>query len=421
MIHYFKGSNFHSINDEVLLDFRTTASGARGDGYVQSKIDEDVFLKKVVAIFGPNESGKTNVLRILPYIAWLISSSFQPSSKRNLALVPFLFGERKDLSAFEVVFELQNELFKYCVEISGAKEIVKEELFLMNPDTKHYRLLYKRLKIQDKDEYEIQDKGLSVNIPTDSANIPTASFIAVAAQFGHKKCRQISDYWELISKTTNIRATGRVDFSNDRARLSAYTEILKEHPETKKKLLSIFENLDIQIADIESKDVTRFTSPTDKDLESIQERDVTKEYHPFFIHSVSGENKKFSLPFHLESSGVQNLFALLIPAIPLLDNTLSAPLVLDEIDAGIHPNLIPEFIGIFRSFVRNPYNHQLLITLHSNQVMEVLEKNQIYLTDNGNRKGTRLYSLDSIKGVRKDISFSAAYRAGRFGGLPKID
>lgn len=422
MIHYFKCSNFHSINEEVTLDFRVSKSvGSKGPGYAQSLSDPSVYLSKVIAIFGPNASGKTNVIRVLSFLAWFISSSFEtgpkaiePEGPKFLPLVPYIFGNRKDKTVFEVVFEIGSNLYKYHIETHHNKHLLSEELFLMNPATHHYNLLFSRTK-QAEGGYDFQQKGYQAEIPEASINIETASIISIASQFRHAQSANIADYWNGVSFATNIHLRGRIDLSSNRKLLSAYTGALAESPNSIKKMVELLQLAGVRISDIEPKKITFEETDTLGD----EPKKIT--YHPFFEHSVNGIKQEVRLPFEHESSGVQSLYMMLFPIIHVLESASAAPVVLDEMDSGIHPDVIPQIIRVFTSVTKNKNNHQLIITLHSNQVMDSLEKYQIYITENQHGFGTKLLPLDSIKGIRKDIRYSSAYRAGRFGGLPVID
>ena len=65
MIHRFLVNNFHSIREDAELDFRIPGTSPERPYFQHSCSRLDVRIPSVVALVGPNGSGKTALLRAL--------------------------------------------------------------------------------------------------------------------------------------------------------------------------------------------------------------------------------------------------------------------------------------------------------------------------------------------------------------------
>lgn len=71
--------------------------------------------------------------------------------------------------------------------------------------------------------------------------------------------------------------------------------------------------------------------------------------------------------WHQESYGTRSWFALLGPLLLALDE--GAALLLDELDAGLHPRFAAEVIRLFHDPQANPNGAQLVFTSHDPSVL----------------------------------------------------
>ena len=92
MIHRFRVSNFQSIRQSVELDFRIPGTTPELPCFRRSSARPDVRLPNVIALVGPNGSGKTTVLRALMTAIRFATSAAQPKWVSRISTVP-LVGE----------------------------------------------------------------------------------------------------------------------------------------------------------------------------------------------------------------------------------------------------------------------------------------------------------------------------------------
>ena len=126
-----------------------------------------------------------------------------------------------------------------------------------------------------------------------------------------------------------------------------------------------------------------------------------------------------------ESSGTKKLFGLL----PFIAKSLSVgtTLVIDELDAKIHPVLLRYIIMMFNDMKINKHGAQMIFTSHDLSTMnsEVFRRDEIWFVAKGNKENSKLYSLvefknDKGESVRKDAKFDKQYLEGKYGADPYL-
>ena len=50
--------------------------------------------------------------------------------------------------------------------------------------------------------------------------------------------------------------------------------------------------------------------------------------------------------------------------------------------------------------------------------MNILHKQQVFITERNNEQESRIYRLSNIKGIRNDENLAAKYLSGAYGGIP---
>lgn len=148
------------------------------------------------------------------------------------------------------------------------------------------------------------------------------------------------------------------------------------------------------------------------------------------MHNQYNRNGKVcgSVKFHFderESSGTRKLFDLSGPVFDTLFN--GSVLIIDELDAKMHPLISQYIISLFNNKETNPKNAQLILTTHDTHLLsqKLLRRDQIWFTEKDDSEQTDLYNLmdivlpDGTK-PRNDSNYEKNYIAGRYGAIPYI-
>ena len=141
--------------------------------------------------------------------------------------------------------------------------------------------------------------------------------------------------------------------------------------------------------------------------------------HLGLVHRGEGEPVTFDLED--ESVGTQTWFRLIGPAFAAL--RFGWVLLLDEIDASLHPRLSARLIEIFQDPQTNTRGAQLVFTSHDTSLLNSLNRDEVWLTEKAPNATTRLVGLAEFGGerVRRSLNLERAYLQGRFGAVPEVD
>ena len=138
-----------------------------------------------------------------------------------------------------------------------------------------------------------------------------------------------------------------------------------------------------------------------------------------FVHP--GEGEPVTLNLEDESAGTRTWFRLIGPAFAAL--RFGRILLLDEIDASLHPRLSARLIEIFQDPQTNTRGAQLVFTSHDTSLLNSLNRDEVWLTEKTRGATTHLIGLAEFGGerVRRSLNLERAYLQGRFGAVPEVD
>lgn len=128
--------------------------------------------------------------------------------------------------------------------------------------------------------------------------------------------------------------------------------------------------------------------------------------------------QEIRLPFWFESNGTQAVFQLLPFILQALES--GGLVIIDELEAHLHSDMISELLELFIDPERNPNNAQIIFTSHNLEVFERLQKEQVVLVEKSPTGFSEAWRLDEMKGVRRDDNLYAKYRAGAYGAVPDL-
>ena len=135
---------------------------------------------------------------------------------------------------------------------------------------------------------------------------------------------------------------------------------------------------------------------------------------------VGDDGQKVQFEIEDESDGTRRLLHLapILRDLAINERTY----FVDELDRSLHPELCRSFVQAFlRMADATPVHGQLVVTLHDVGVLDekAIRKDEIWFVDK-QRGESQLYSLSEFD-VRNDLRRAKAYRAGRFGAVPRSD
>ena len=416
MIVEFKVKNFLSIKNEQVLSFEATADKTLEDYFTVTKGKHR--LLKIALIFGPNASGKTNILMALDFLRKTVLNI--PMDKTSATgFIPFLLDEnsKNRFGVFDLSFYAGRMFYNYHLEINS--DFINNETLTYYPGIRP-AVIFNRTYERKKDLTQI-DFGSKVKLKTTDKElirgntIRNMSVIAAYSKLNIEfpELDGVSKYFlhnmlELVTPKSNLRnwTSNQVEQSLD----------------FKNFIVNLLNNADFNISDIHIE--TEKKSPDDKltDLYSMAFENLFlyankfKEKKLKYIHETK-DNKEVALPAELESAGTNRYFGLSGVLFEALKNDKC--LLIDEIDSSLHPDLVIHFIN---TFLANSREAQLVCTTHDLNILseqDNLRRDIIWFTQKQTDGATELYSLADFK-HRKVLSFINAYKAGKFGAKPNL-
>ena len=402
MIHSISCKNFYSFGEETSLDFEVNGNAPENNGYFVAK--SGVRLSKVETVIGPNASGKTNLLKILPFLKWLIIDSFNMKPENPIVVQPFAFGMEKDMpTELSVVFEVTGKVYAYAFIITKEK-ILNEELKLTSfaKEKKSTKKIFSRSWNEKDSRYDFE--GDKFDLPKGFENLlrTNASVIGTAARLNHAESQAIATYWGQIE--TNVIEAGWIGdhlLPNSIAQLGEAFDFFSENSASKLEAEKLLCRFDLGLSGFE--------------IEK-EKQDNGFSLNIRASHMFNGQ--KQYLPFQHESSGTKQLFVLLKSILIALEKGSIA--IIDEFDVNLHPEMVMALFDLFIQPETNPKNAQLLLSTHSHMLLSKLDKYQIILVEKNENGVSEAWRLDEVTDVRSDDNYYSKYIAGAYGAVPKI-
>lgn len=397
MLCQFTVKNFKSIRDEVTFDMQAAAISEHEDRIIKDN-DGELYLP-VSAIYGPNGGGKSNVLEALnSLVTKVLRPLYATSNNEEIAIKmkkfvieSFAFDEKtiNEPTEFELFF--RTSLAEYRYELIGKKDVIEyERLDRIKLETGRKSALFER------NEDEIILKGAFAALKTSdelSDTLPLLSYLGIA----YSKNEVVKDVIDWFDEG--------ISFLNYGNPIQELQMAISKSEDIKKLMLQMFQEMDLDIVNFRVEE---------------KENDRIEVFTKHIVDKYEAE-----LNLSDESSGTKKLFGLL----PFIAKSLlrGTTLVIDELDAKIHPVLLKYLIMTFSNMEKNKKGAQLIFTSHDLSTMnsEVFRRDEIWFVAKGNHQNSKLYSLVEFKNekgesVRKDAKFDKQYLEGKYGADPYL-
>lgn len=403
MIHSLTIQNFTSFQEETLVEFTVGPKAGDREIFLPST-QPNVRVNAVTGVFGPNASGKTNLLKAIAFLRYFILSSASEQPDKQIPVEPFVFVPEDKREAtpttFGLEFEFEGALYRYDLELTPQRVLFES---LHRKDSR-YRYLFERRWDERNRVYEFkaQDIGPSKQV----ALRENASFLSSAVLQQHEFAQKLSRYFHRLY--VNIHSLGRMpnhdpEFGN----ILVAADFFKNNTALFGAAERYLMGADLGISKMQIGEIKLLNA------------EGKEEPAPFPIveHEVAGRSYLRSLM--QESRGTQALFVLLRHILPVLDSGGVA--VIDEFETGLHPHIVRAIVQLFYSQEHNPKGAQLIANFHTDYLLqETLEKYQIVLTEkNPETLSCEAWRLDEVK-TRNDANHYAKYHAGAYGGIPNL-
>ena len=368
MLIEFSVANFRSLRDRQTLSMvKAKGNELLGTNTFEATATKKFNLLRSAVIYGPNASGKSNLLRALYIMQEIVLKSAHVQPGKKIPVKPFLLAKDTCVapSEFEVIFIADKVRYQYG--FSATADRIHEEWLLAYPKGRPQRWFGR----QWDEKNQRYDWELGGNLTGDrqlwqNATRPDALFLTTAIVLNSAQLQPVYDWFDETLRLAGITGWAP-NFSAD----------LCKEDHKKKSIINFLHAADPSIEDI-------FIEPGAAELP--QGADIRTMHR-------NSEGGTDILNFDDESAGTRKLFAFAGPWLDALNK--GYVLFIDELNTHMHPELVKFLVRYFHSTTTNPENAQLIFTTHETAILnqEIFRRDQIWFCDKGEEQATTLYPL----------------------------
>ena len=366
----------------------------------------------VAGIYGPNASGKSNVLDAMAWLSMAVARSLRgwadyiPRDAHRFGKGPASPTE------FDLDLEVDGVRYTYRLELDDSAVLF--ECLDSYPEGRRRNLFTRR-----GGEIEFR-RGLSGVRGIQALLTPTTLALSAGRRVGASDFPSVA---QALSSMRILRSrNSRIPWDGGVTRFDSTGDLLADDGTDRPRR---FDTGQDRSADIDLSSAMEFLRFADSGIADFVMPEEESEGlgglrgQLGLIHRGEGEPVTFDLED--ESDGTQAWFRLIGPAFAALRR--GRVLLLDEINASLHPRLSARLIEIFQDPQTNSRGAQLVFTSHDTSLLNSLNRDEVWLTERAPNATTRLVGLAEFRGerVRKSLNLERAYLQGRFGALPEVD
>ena len=413
MILQFKAKNILSIRDEQTLDFTASADNTYEE-YAVVKI-KNVRISKLGVIYGPNASGKSNILKALYWLFQFMTNEESRKQSLGTGLVPFKMDKdsRNEHSFMSIIFYIDDFRYEYSIELDPER-VYHEEMFYYPNSRK--ALVYERIWNPEKKSSSVTFGPLLKLSATQKLFIES-NCVANATVLSTYQNSNVDRNDMLDNILGYMKAQILVSLDSKTDIISFANEIVKNMQDSKSFIQDMLVQADFNITGLylkkkENHERTIMMAKKVEEDEITLLKDVQDDL--FFTHQT---------PFYTgdmnnaeESEGTLRMYGL--AAILFLLIKQNQILLGDELENSLHYELL---VHIIKTFLVNSERGQLIFSTHSLMLLDedFIRRDMVYFTNKNEAGSTEIYRAKDF-GLHKDVSILNAYRAGKLGAKPNL-
>ncbi len=421
MLIEFKVENYRSIGQEQILSL--IPSKKKGDS--QENILERGKHKALnaLAIYGSNASGKSNLLLAMSLLDKLVHLSARSSSTTKLPHDPFLLRKGWEFkpTKFEVSFIINEVKYRYGLEF--YEDRIKTEWLYRKSKGREVNLFVREEDIIDTSSaFKGSNKIIDTAIEATRTN---ALFLSTCDMFNVDEAKKIFQWFREFQMIDglNTETINTVTLWDNRTFQNRIREYMT-------KLGLDLVDIDITTKDFDSSELPDILNENEREklINQLRGSKSFKIYAKHKIYSETGEVTQETQSWEFEkreSAGTNKALHLSGPILWTLSK--GGVLIIDEIEAKLHPIMTLETIKLFLDKETNPNKAQIIFATHDTNLLSYsdLRRDQIYFSEKNKWESTEIYSLSDFVYLdnskeRPDTDKEKRYFEGRYGAIPVL-
>ena len=386
MLLQFSVTNHRSIKDTAIISMKAAADKTMKEILISP--DGKKELVPVMAIYGANAAGKSNVIHALLLMREMICGSYaKPLKGTELPYEPFAFVDgQTEPTSFEIIYYYDG--IKYAYGFSFNKDRIISEYLYHWPNGRE-ALVFSR----EKDQYEFRE-SIQEQLTLAGRTSENRLYLTSSNEWN---CAQTEKaYLWFQQKLRGLITTG---VSNETT-----IDAIRKGGEDKKNVVK-----EMMLADLGICNVV---------LSGTKEKPIVSTVHQ--LTDDNGNQKQYTLQLGQESVGTQRFFSRIGLWMDAMNS--GAVLVVDEIEASMHPLLTRHLIEMIQDQTINQNHAQLIFTTHDTGLLDLklLRRDQIWFAEKDEKSmQTDIYALTEFS-PRKEENIAKGYLQGRYGAIPFI-
>ena len=417
MLLRFEVENHRSICPPVELSMIAIDKDRVAARQVVGIQDEQVLT--VAALYGANGSGKTNLIDALAWLSYAVVMSLR-AWEDSIPVDPFRFFSGSEPTRFGIEMILHD--VRYCYELEVEESGVVFEALYSYPQQRR-RTLFEREgdDLTFRRGTRLTGGGRELITPTtlvmsvanrlteeinlvarwlrkiDFVGIRPRAFIRGRARLLSPRFRMTHDWddrlIDMLGDSLSSEIDGEADLTDTK------------HNRQRDLALKMLRFADLGVQGAEVINETTTAGPSGRRLR--------------LLHNVSGDPHPLELGD--ESDGTLTWLGLIPELLSILEN--GGLLVVDELDASLHPVISGKLVELFQDPAVNLHGGQIIFTTHDTSLLGHLNRDEVWITSKRADGSTELTALSDFRGtnVRRSTNLERGYLQGRFGGVPLVD
>ena len=424
MLVEFQVTNFRSIREPATLSMAKTSGSELADTHTFDPQTASVpHLLRGALIYGPNASGKSNLVKALKTMRELVLYSAKGGQEGELLPVaPFRLDvdSPNQPSEFEIVFISEGVRYQYG--FAATMERVTAEWLLAFPEGRRQRLIEREYDKRHRTYVWGRMAKLSGRKKVlQDATRPNALFLSTAIQLNNE---QLGPVYRWFRETLHV--LGCEDFAlGDSIQGAALSRSLCRHPSAKRGILTFLQVADINIDGIlleeeqfELPEKLAQLLPPDAREAAEKMRGQSLEV-PYPAHRLAdGTLTRFE--WEDESAGTRRLFDLAGPILIALKK--NRVLIIDELGRSLHALLVRFLLRVFHAPEFASSTAQLVCTTHETSALdqEIIRRDQVWFCEKDAKRATQLFPLIDFSPRKGTENLEYGYLSGRYSALPYV-